>query len=56
MSLDRLWQGISRDVAAALDRALGGHSLTVDEASVLLRAQGGDLLALMRAPRTRATS
>ncbi len=49
MSLDRLWQGISRGVAAALDHALSGRPLTVDEAAVLLRAQGGDLLALMRA-------
>jgi FO synthase len=49
MSLDRLLGGISPPVAGILDRALGGSELRVDDAEELLRAEGADLLALMRA-------
>lgn len=49
MSLDRLLRGISRPVAAVLDRALADRELTVDDADLLLQAQGADLLALMTA-------
>ena len=49
MSLDRLLSGISRPVATALDRALADHELTVGDATILLGAQGPDLLALMTA-------
>ena len=49
MSLDRLLDGISRPVAGALERALAGRPLSVDDGVVLLTAQGADLLALMTA-------
>ena len=49
MSLERLIADISAPVADALDRALGGRELSVDDAELLLQVEGGDLLALMRA-------
>ncbi|HEY8494412.1 MAG TPA: 5-amino-6-(D-ribitylamino)uracil--L-tyrosine 4-hydroxyphenyl transferase CofH [Myxococcota bacterium] len=49
MSLDRLLGAVSRPVAAVLDRALADRELTVDDATVLLGAQGTDLVALMMA-------
>lgn len=49
MSLDRLLSGISRPVAAVLERALADRELSVDDATLLLQAQGADLLALITA-------
>jgi 7,8-didemethyl-8-hydroxy-5-deazariboflavin synthase CofH subunit len=49
MSLDRLLSGISKPVADVLDRALADRELEVDDATLLLAAQGTDLLALMSA-------
>jgi FO synthase len=49
MSLDRLLSDISRPMAAVLDRALADREITVEDAIVLLDAQGADLLALMTA-------
>jgi FO synthase len=49
MSLDRLLGAISKPVADVLDRALGDRELSVADATVLLGAQGTDLLALMSA-------
>jgi FO synthase len=49
MSLDRLLSVISKPVADVLDRALGDRELSVDDATVLLGAQGADMLALMQA-------
>ena len=49
MSLERLLGGIGRPVAAVLDRALAGRELSVEDATLLLGAQGADLLALMQA-------
>ena len=45
MSLDRLLAGISKPVADVLDRALSDRELSVDDGTVLLGAQGADLLA-----------
>jgi 7,8-didemethyl-8-hydroxy-5-deazariboflavin synthase CofH subunit len=47
--IERLFSGVSPAVARALERALDGRELDTDEAAVLLRAQGLDLFALMRA-------
>jgi len=49
MSLERLLGGISRQVADALGRALDGCELSAEEAEGLLRAEGDDLHALVRA-------
>ena len=49
MSLDRLLGDISKPVAAVLDRALADRELSVDDATVLLGAQGPDLVATMMA-------
>jgi 7,8-didemethyl-8-hydroxy-5-deazariboflavin synthase CofH subunit len=49
MSLDRLLTGIGSPTARALERALEDRELSVDDATVLLEAQGADLLALMTA-------
>jgi FO synthase len=49
MSLERLLGGISRPVAQVLDRALSDRELSVEDATLLLGAQGADLLALMQA-------
>jgi FO synthase len=49
MSLDRILGSISKPVADVLDRALADRELSVDDATVLLGAQGADLLALMSA-------
>ena len=49
MSLERLLADVSPDVARALDRALEGRELGVQEAERLLGAQGADLHALVRA-------
>jgi FO synthase len=49
MSLDQLLSVISKPVADVLDRALSDRELSVDDATVLLGAQGADLLALMQA-------
>ena len=49
MSLERLISEISPPVADALGRALEGRELSVDDAERLLRVEGGDLQALMRA-------
>lgn len=49
MSLTRLLEDVSPDVARILERALGGRELDVDEAERLLRAEGADLHALARA-------
>jgi len=47
--LERLLTGVSREVAERLDAALDGRELSADDAAVLLRAEGGDLFALLRA-------
>jgi FO synthase len=47
--IERLFSGVSPAVARALERALDGRELGTDEAALLLRAQGLDLFALMRA-------
>jgi FO synthase len=49
VSLDRLLGDIGKPVAAVLDRALADRELTVDDATVLLGAQGADLVATMLA-------
>ncbi len=49
MSLQRLLGGIDPDVARILERALEGRELATSEAVRLLRVQGADLHALMRA-------
>lgn len=49
MSLDQLLSVISKPVADVLGRALADRELAVDDATVLLGAQGADLLALMQA-------
>ncbi len=49
MSLERLLGGIAPEVARSLERALEGRELATEEAVRLLRAEGADLHALMRA-------
>jgi FO synthase len=49
MSLDRLLSAITKPVADVLGRALEDRELRVEDATVLLGAQGADLLALMQA-------
>jgi FO synthase len=49
MSLERILAAISKPVADVLDRALADRELSVDDATVLLGAQGADLLALISA-------
>jgi 7,8-didemethyl-8-hydroxy-5-deazariboflavin synthase CofH subunit len=49
MILERLFSGVSIEVARVLERALAGHELSTADAAVLLRAEGVDLFALMRA-------
>ena len=47
--LDRLFSDVSPNVARILDAALSGGELGTDDAAVLLKADGIDLYALMRA-------
>jgi FO synthase len=47
--LERLLAGVDPEVARSLDAALDGRELGVSEAARLLRAQGADLHALLRA-------
>ena len=47
--LERLFADVDPEVAAALDSALSGHELSVPQAERLLRAEGADLHALLRA-------
>jgi FO synthase len=49
MIADRLFSDVSPEVARILDAALSGRELQVADATVLLRAEGVDLYALMRA-------
>lgn len=49
MNLERLLSAVSPDVAAVLDRALAGLELDAAQAERLLRAEGPDLHALLRA-------
>jgi FO synthase len=49
MSLERLLADVSCDVAGILDRALDGAELSVDDAERLLRVEGADFHALVRA-------
>ena len=49
MILERLFSDVSPDVARILDAALDGRELGTADAAVLLRAEGADLYALMRA-------
>ena len=49
MSLSRLLSDISPAVADALDRALSGRELAVEEGDRLLQVTGGELWALLRA-------
>ena len=49
MTLTRLLDGLSPDVARSLDAALSGRELSLDAAERLLGATGADLHALMRA-------
>ena len=49
MIADRLFSDLSPDVARILEATLDGRELSVDDATVLLRAEGVDLIALMRA-------
>jgi len=49
MNLERLFSDVSPDVARILDAALDGRELGTADAAVLLRAEGTDLYALMRA-------
>jgi FO synthase len=49
MTLSRLLEGVSPDVARSLDAVLSGRELSVEEAERLLGATGADLHALMRA-------
>jgi 7,8-didemethyl-8-hydroxy-5-deazariboflavin synthase CofH subunit len=46
---ERLFSNVNPDVARILDGCLDGRELSTDEAAVLLRVQGVDLFALMRA-------
>ncbi len=47
--LERLFADVSHDVAQLLDGALSGHALTREGAERLLRSEGADLHALVRA-------
>ncbi len=47
--LDRLFSELSPELARILERGLSGSELGVEEAAVLLRAQGADFVALTRA-------
>ena len=49
MIADRLFSDISPDVARILDATLSGSELQIADATRLLRAEGVDLYALMRA-------
>jgi 7,8-didemethyl-8-hydroxy-5-deazariboflavin synthase CofH subunit len=49
MILERLFSDVSPEVARILESALAGHELSTSDAGVLLRAEGADLFALMRA-------
>jgi FO synthase len=49
MSLERLLSDVSADVAGILERALDGRELCVDDAERLLRVEGADFHALVRA-------
>jgi FO synthase len=49
MSLERLLSDVSLDVARVLEGALEGRELSPRGGAILLRTQGGDLHALMRA-------
>ena len=49
MILEQLFSGVSLEVTRVLERALAGHELSTADAAVLLRAEGVDLFALMRA-------
>ena len=49
MSLERLFSRVSPGLADVLDRALEGRELSVDDACVMLRAEGSDLHALLSA-------
>ena len=46
---DRLFSDVSPEIARILDAALDGRELSPADAAVLLRAEGVDLFALMRA-------
>jgi 7,8-didemethyl-8-hydroxy-5-deazariboflavin synthase CofH subunit len=46
MSLARIFDAVARDVRLVLERALDGHSITVDDAVVLCGARGPSLHAL----------
>jgi FO synthase subunit 2 len=47
LSLDRVFDGVPREVRAVLDRALEGHELDVEEAVTLCAARGASLHALV---------
>jgi FO synthase len=47
--LERLFADLSPDVEAVLEKALSGSELSTDDAERLLRAEGADLFALLRA-------
>jgi len=49
MILERLFSDVSSEVVRILDDALAGRELSTRDAAVLLRAEGADLFALMRA-------
>jgi 7,8-didemethyl-8-hydroxy-5-deazariboflavin synthase CofH subunit len=49
MILARLFSDVSPEVARILEAALAGRELSTADAAVLLRAEGADLFALMRA-------
>jgi 7,8-didemethyl-8-hydroxy-5-deazariboflavin synthase CofH subunit len=49
MILERLFSDVSPEVARILEAALAGRELSTADAAVLLRAEGADLFALMRA-------
>jgi FO synthase len=49
MILERLFSDLSPEVARILESALEGRELSTEDAEVLLRAEGADLFALMRA-------
>ena len=48
-SLDRLLSSASVKTAAILDRALSGHDLDIDDATLLFESDGPDLLAMIAA-------
>jgi FO synthase subunit 2 len=48
-SLERLLKTVARSTASILDRALGGHDISVDQAAELFEADGTDLLAMVAA-------